>query len=376
MRLISAHGRNVMADSTFGDFSGETLQSRQAPWNVERILEQEKIRTVHFGIGAIGARTVRACLTNPEIEIVGAIDAHPAKTGRDLGEFAGVGHSIGIPIQYDADALLRDVYADVIVHCTGSSLTETYPQIMSIIAAEKSVVSTCEELSFPWARYPDIAMKIDRRAKESGVRVLGTGINPGFVMDTLPLVMLNAVHTLRSIKVERVVDLARRRIQLQRKAGVGLSPMGFKQGVADGAIGHVGLRESLTLIADTLFWRLEDITETIEPVLARDRVKTDVFSIDKGYAIGLKQTVSGTNNGQEVVRLDLEMSLGARDPRDSITIDGEPPMRVNIPGGIQGDDATAAVVANCVPAVARSRMTGLLSMRDLPMLPYYRPRSV
>jgi 4-hydroxy-tetrahydrodipicolinate reductase len=363
-----------MTESNFGDFSRETAQSKQAPWNVERFLEQDRIRVIHFGIGAIGARAVKACLTNPEIEIVGAIDAHPAKTGRDLGEVTGIGHSLGIPVQYDADTLLKDVYADVIVHSTGSSLTEIYPQLMAIISAEKNIVSTCEELSFPWSRYPDIALKIDRRAREAGVRVLGTGVNPGFVMDTLPMVMLNAVHTLRAIRVERVVDLRSRRIQLQRKAGVGLSAAGFKQGAADGAIGHVGLRESLNMIADTLFWRLEDITETIEPVLARGRVKTEVFSIDKGYAIGLRQSVRGTSGGQEVLRLDLEMSIGARDPHDSILIDGDPPLRLNIPGGIQGDDATAAIVANCVPAIARSRLTGLLTMRDLPMLPYYRRR--
>lgn len=363
-----------MADTNFGDFSGETMQGKQAPWNVERFLEHDRIRVVHFGIGAIGMRAVRACLSNPDIEVVGAIDAHPSKQGRDLGEVAGVGHSLGIPIQYDADALLKDVYADVIVHSTGSSLTEIYPQLMAIIAAEKSVVSTCEELSFPWARYPDIAAKIDRRAKDAGVRVLGTGVNPGFVMDTLPLVMLNAVHTLRAIKIERVVDLRTRRIQLQRKAGVGLSASGFKQGASDGAIGHVGLKDSLHMVADTLFWRLEDVVETIEPVLSRDRMKTEIFSIDKGYSIGLKQSARGVVNGQEVIRLDLEMSLGARDPHDSVTIDGDPPLRLTIPGGIQGDEATAALVANCVPAVARSRQTGLIAMRDLPMLPYYRSR--
>jgi 4-hydroxy-tetrahydrodipicolinate reductase len=362
-----------MADTNFGDFSGETMQGK-APWNVERFLEQDRIRVVHFGVGAIGARAVRACLSNPDIEVVGAIDAHPSKQGRDLGEVTGVGHSLGIPIQYDAEGLLRDVYADVIVHSTGSSLTEIYPQLMAIIAAEKSVVSTCEELFFPWARYPDIAAKIDRRAKDAGVRVLGTGVNPGFVMDTLPLVMLNAVHTLRAITIERVVDLKTRRIQLQRKAGVGLSAAGFKQGASDGAIGHVGLRESLHMIADTLFWRLEDVVETIEPVLSRDRLKTEIFSIDKGYAIGLKQTARGISNGQEVIRLDLEMSLGAKDPHDGVTIDGDPPLRLTIPGGIQGDEATAALVANCVPAVARSRHTGLIAMRDLPMLPYYRSR--
>lgn len=342
-------------------------------WNVEAYVQQERIRTIHFGIGAIGAEIVRTVLNSAEVEIAGAIDASPGKAGRDLGEAAGVGRTLGIPVHFEAGPLLKDVYADVVVHATGSSLTEVYPQLMACIEAEKSVVSTCEELSFPWARYPDIAERLDRRARETGVRVLGTGVNPGFVMDLLPLVLATACRDVKSVRVERVVDTARRRIQLQRKTGAGLSVKGFQQGASAGSIGHVGLRESVFMIADTMGWSLDDVSESIEPVTAKERMKTEYFSVERGYVIGLKQVARGVMAGREVVQLHLEMSIGAENPHDRIELHGTPPLQVVVPGGIAGDLATAAITANCLPAVARSRATGLLTMRDLPAVPYFRP---
>ncbi len=362
-------------EGAFGDFSEESA-GKAVPWNVERHLDQDKIRTIHYGIGAIGSEVVRAVLNNPNIEIVAAIDANPSKSGRDLGEAANIGHTLGIPVQYEVEPVLKDTFADVIVHSTGSSLTEVYPQLLDIVATEKSVISTCEELAFPWVRYPEISNKLDRRARESGVRVLGTGVNPGFVMDLLPLVMLTICQSVKAIRVERTIDVSQRRIQLQRKAGVGLSPQGFQRGATDGAIGHVGLRESVFMIADTLHWRLEDVIETLEPVVSKERKKTEFYSVEKGYSLGLRQSARGVMGGNEVIRLDLEMSLGAREPRDAIEIDATPPVRMLIPGGIQGDGATAAIVANCIPAIARSHQVGLLTMRDFPMLPYYQPRPV
>jgi len=128
------------------------------------------------------------------------------------------------------------------------------------------------------------------------------------------------------------------------------------------------------MIADTMGWRLEDVSETLEPVLARSRSNTEFFSVDKGYALGIKQSVAGSIGGRDVVKLELEMSVGAPDPHDGVEIDGTPPLKMRIDGGIQGDLATASILANCVPAIARSRMVGLLTMRDLPLLPYTRPR--
>ena len=347
---------------------------RDKPWNVEPYVTHDRTRIIHYGIGAIGAEVARLCLNRPEIEIVGAIDSHPSKAGLDLGEAINAGRTLGITVAYDAEPLLKDVYADVVVHTTGSSLTTVYPQLMSIVSAEKSVISTCEELAFPWVRYPDISRKLDRRARETGVRVLGTGVNPGFVMDFLPLVLAAACQQVRSIQVERVVDVGTRRMQLQRKVGVGLSVEGFQRGANEGSIGHVGLRESLFMIAETMGWRLDDVTETLEPLEAGRRYRSEFFSVDRGYVRGLRQSVRGVSAGREVVRLDMEMSLGATDPRDVIRIDGQPPVEVRMPGGLQGDQATAAIATNCIPAVSHSRAVGLISMRDMPATPYLRPR--
>lgn len=345
------------------------------PWNVEAYVQGEKIRTIHYGIGAMGAEVVRLAVNRPDIEIVGAIDTHPAKASRDLGEAAGVGRTLGITVSYEPEPILKDVYADLVVHSTGSSLTSVYPQIMSIVSAEKSVISSCEELAFPWVRYPEIARKLDRRARETGVRILGTGVNPGFVMDLLPLMLATACQQVKSIHASRIVDVASRRMQLQSKVGVGLTLQGFQRAAAEGGIGHVGLRESALMIADTLSWRLDDITETMEPVLAQEKRKTDYFSVERGDVAGVRQSARGLMGGREVVRLDLEMSLAAKDPHDAIEIDGKPPIKVIIPGGVPGDLATAAIMTNCIPAVARSRMVGLLSMRDMPLVPYVRPPS-
>jgi hypothetical protein len=347
---------------------------RDRPWNVEPYVTQERIRTIHYGVGAIGAEVVRLCLNRPEIEIVGAIDTHPSKVGLDLGEVAGAGRSLGISVAYEAEPLLKDVYADVVIHTTGSSLTSVYPQLLSITSSEKSIVSSCEELAFPWVRYPEISRKLDRRARETGVRVLGTGVNPGFVMDFLPLVLASACQQVRSIQVERVVDVASRRMQLQRKVGVGLSMEGFRHGANDGSIGHVGLRESLFMIADSIGWRLDDVAETLEPLVARERCRTEWFSVERGYVRGLRQSARGISAGREVVRLDWETSIAPKDPRDVIRIDAEPPVEVRMPGSLQGDRATAAIMTSCIPSVARSRAVGLLTMRDMPALPYLRPK--
>lgn len=353
---------------------GDDAPYGATPRNVEAYVQQDKIRTIHFGIGAIGAEIVRTVLNNPEIEIVAAVDTHPAKVGRDLGDAAGVGHQVGVTVSYETEPILRDVYADVVIHTTGSSLTDVYPQLMAIATAEKSVISSCEELSFPWTRYPEISHRLDRKARESGVRILGSGVNPGFVMDLLPLVLATASDSVKSVKVTRVVDVSTRRVQLQRKTGVGLSVKGFEQGAGGGSIGHVGLRESLLMVADTLGWNLDDVTETIAPVIAKDKMASEYFSVERGIVAGLTQSAVGTAAGKEVIRLDLEMSLSAKNPRDEIEIEGRPPIHVIIPNGIAGDVATASIMSNCIPAMARSRNVGLLTMRDLPLIPYYQPK--
>jgi 4-hydroxy-tetrahydrodipicolinate reductase len=335
---------------------------------------QEKFRTIHYGVGAIGVEVLKLALQRPDIQVVGTIDTHPHKAGRDIGEVLGLGRNLGITVSYDAEIFLRNTTADLVVHCTSSHLISVYPQLLQAISSEKNVISSCEELSFPWVGNTELAPRLDRRAKEAGVTILGVGVNPGFVMDVLPLVLTSVCQEVRSIRVTRVVDTATRRVQLQAKTGAGLSPAEFRFRVSDGAVGHVGLRESLFMIAETMGWHLDEVRETTEPVLASRRWETGAFVVDKGRVAGVQQTALGLMGGREVVKLNLEMSMGAEDPRDVIVIDGEPPINLKIGGGVQGDQATAAIMANLIPTVMHAR-PGLLTMRDVPLIPSWGARS-
>lgn len=311
---------------------------------------------------------MRLVLERPHIESVAAID--PAKAGRDLGEVVGIDRSLGTTVAYDPEPVLTGIDADIVLHTGEPSLTAAYPQIAQAVAAGKNVISDCAELVFPWFRYPDISQRLDRLARESGVAVLGTGASPGFVMDTLPLLLATACHQIRAVRVTRVEDVTPRALELRDTAGLGLSPEGFRQLLGGRSAGLPGLRESLLMIAHTLSWRLDDISETMEPILARHRLRTDYYLVDKGYVRGLRHTLSGVMAGRQVLRLELELSLGADNPRDEIVIDGKPPIKLSIAGGLQGDLSTAAIMINCIPAVVRKGVSGLLSMRDLPVAPY------
>src|SRR5205823_12633279 len=195
--------------------------------------------------------------------------------------------ALGVTVSGDADHALAAARPDVVAHCTGSFLSDVMPQLRGIVAARAAVVSTCEELSYPWTRQPDLAREIDDLARAMGVAVLGTGINPGFVMDLLPLVLSAVTDRVRAVRVTRVVDAAERRGPLQRKIGAGITPDEFERRAAGGRMGHVGLAESLSMVAAGLGWDLEACEDTLEPVLASVAVETPHTRVGPGQVAGI-----------------------------------------------------------------------------------------
>lgn len=304
----------------------------------------------HYGLGPIGLG-IAGLAVDRGYRVVAAIDIDPHKIGRDLGTLLER-PTLGVLVTADsAHALARR--PQVVFHSTQSRLAQVIPQIIRIVEAGAHVISTCEELSFPWRQHPTEARRIHEAAKAAGVTVVGLGVNPGFVMDLLPVALTAPCRVVRAISVTRVVDAGLRRLPLQRKVGVGLDRPTFEEGVAAGRLGHVGLLESIAMIADTLGWTLDAIDERIEPVLAGDEVR------------GLHQVAVGRRGGQPAVTLDLTMAVGAQDPRDVVTIDGEPPFTATIANGIHGDVATCALAVNAVPQVLAARQ-GLISVSQLP----------
>jgi 2,4-diaminopentanoate dehydrogenase len=327
---------------------------------------KKRIRAIQYGVGPIGASIARLMREKQAIEICGAIDSDPAKVGRDLGEIVGASDAPwGVKISADAKEVL-DQAADVVIHSTSSSLSKVMDQLLACLEAESCVVSTCEELAYPYRTHPELAAKLDAAAKDWGVALVGTGVNPGFVMDKLMVTLAAVSQRIEHAKALRIVDASKRRLPLQKKIGAGMTVEEFRAKVADGVIKHVGLPESVAMVADSLNLPVEEITETIEPMVATERVQTEYLTVEAGHAAGVHQIARGTGGGKELVYLELQMYVGAKNPADTVELKGHPNISLVIPGGSHGDIATASVVVNSIPVILDAP-AGLRTSRDLPI---------
>jgi 4-hydroxy-tetrahydrodipicolinate reductase len=305
--------------------------------------------------------------------IVGAVDVDPAKVGRDAGETAGLPRPLRVKVDPDARRALRKSRPDVVVLCTASSVRAVMPQIEGILKTKIPIVTTTEELCYPVKRNLPMARRIDALARKAKVAVLSTGVNPGFVMDALPITLTVACERIEKIEVNRVQDARSRRLPFQQKIGAGLSREQFAREVERGSIRHVGLAESISMIAAALGWQLDRISDTVNPKIAEATVASEFFAVDPGYVSGIIQDGVGYRHGTAVITMHMEAYLGAPDPYDEVRVSGIPNLTLRIPGGVPGDVATASIVVNSISKVL-SASPGLKTMRDLPVPSYYSGR--
>jgi 4-hydroxy-tetrahydrodipicolinate reductase len=332
----------------------------------------ELIQVILFGLGPIGASIGRVLANRTDIQIVGAIDVDPAKVGKDVGEVIGLDRALGSVVSADAPVTLRAKRPDVVVHATGSHLAQVAPQLRLILQAGASVISTCEELSFPFEAAPEIARELDRLAKARQVALLGTGINPGFAMDTLPIALTAVSQQVESIQVWRIQDAALRRLPLQKKVGAGLAVAEFRERVDVGTVRHVGLSESVHAIACAIGWKIGRLDDQIEPVLAEQETSSRDITVSPGNVLGVRQVTRGFVDEQPRITLELQIYLGAPSPHDHIVIEGTPRVDVMVNEGTHGDVATAAIVVNAIPSLLDGE-PGLRVMAELPVVHYRLP---
>jgi hypothetical protein len=304
---------------------GEFARRSARRWKITEKPVKKKIRAIQYGIGPIGASIAKLLREKDTVQIVGAIDNDPAKIGRDLGEVIGASDAPwGVKVSGDARGILEQS-ADIVMHTTSSSLPKVMDQLLACLDVGSCVVSTCEELSYPYRTYPELASKLDAAAKESGVALVGTGVNPGFVMDKMVITLAAVSQRIEHAKALRIVDAAKRRLPLQKKIGAGMAVEEFRAKVKEGVIKHVGLPESVAMI-------------------------------------------------KELIYLELQMYVGAKDPADTIELTGHPNISLIIPNGSHGDIATASVAVNSIPAILEAQ-SGLRTSRDLP-IGFFPPRSL
>ncbi|MFH1024389.1 MAG: dihydrodipicolinate reductase [Planctomycetota bacterium] len=327
------------------------------------------ISVVQIGLGPLGRKIAKFLAERPVFRIVGAVDTDPSLAGKTLGDLAEV-KRLAVPVRASLKEALTGGKPDAVILTTVSDMARIVPQLEAILEFNLPVVSTCEELSFPWKTSPDLAARVDAAARRAGVAVLGTGVNPGYLMDTLPVCLTAVCQKVEAVRVSRIQDASVRRIPFQRKIGAGMSLDAFEAKRRTGTLRHVGLTESMHLIAARMGWTLDRTEDVLTPVVTKTRIVTEAMTIEAGQAAGVQQIGRGFAGGVERITLTFRAAIGEPHPEDAVEIAGTPPIRSVIPGGVNGDIATCAITLNAIPRILEAT-PGLKTMIDVPIVSWF-----
>jgi hypothetical protein len=329
----------------------------------------QPIRVIQYGLGPIGSAVARHVVERAGLDLVGGVDIDPAKVGQDVGQAIGLDRPLGFGVAEKLEIALATSEADVALHTTNSYFDLFKPQIVELLGAGLDIVSTAEELSFPWLAHPEEAAEIDAVARQAGKTVLGTGVNPGFIMDVLPLGLTAICQRVDHVEVTRIINASTRRGPFQAKIGSGMTVSDFEARMAAGRMGHVGLPESIGMIFHTLGRELIRYESSVEPVIADRPIKTEYFEVQPGYVRGLRQVAHGYAPEGEFVHLTFVAALEAEAEGDTVKITGQPNLEVKLTG-TNGDIATVAIAVNGIRRAVEAP-PGLITMRDLPIVTHW-----
>ncbi len=329
------------------------------------------MRVLQWGLGAMGSGMARLMLEKSGLEIVAAVDARPDYVGKDLGEVLGVGKTLGVVVTDRPETVLDKDAVDIVVIATTSWVKEQMADLTRIITAGINCISIAEEMADAWAQNPQLADELDALALEHGVTVLGTGVNPGFVLDLLVVALTGGNHTVERIEASRVNDLSPYGPTVMRTQGVGTTPEAFRAGVADGSIvGHVGFPESIHMISDALGLGVDRIEQSREPIISHVRRETPHVIVEPGMVAGCAHIGVGYRGDTEVIKLihpqQIHPQLEAQETGDYIHIYGKPEIHMAIKPEIAGGIATMGIAVNMIPHVVAAT-PGLKRMIDLPV---------
>ncbi|MBL8859748.1 MAG: hypothetical protein JNL28_14675 [Planctomycetes bacterium] len=329
------------------------------------------LKILQIGLGPLGVRIATDLSERGLGRVVAAVDVAADIAGRKLSELVpGAGARVRVAADFKAVAWKS---IDCAIVASSSDLAKCAPTFKLLLEHGMTVVSTCEELSWPFLRHAKLARELDRLAKKHGGRLLGTGVNPGFLMDTFPVGATAIARSVDSIEVHRYQDASSRRIPFQKKIGVGLNEAEFKAQVKAGTLRHVGLGESLHFIADGVGMKITRWEEDIAPVFATRNMKSGVGPVHKGAICGVRQEARGFEGKQLKIELKFQASIGYEDPHDRVIVVGVPPIDLVWRGGVQGDIATSAITLNSIPALQASA-PGLHTMATIPLVGCAAPR--
>lgn len=335
-------------------------------------MRQENVKVIIWGLGAMGKGMAEMLLDKTGIEITGVV-GRGDKLGRSMFDFLDKANP------YDRDVLIgtpeeviTEQAADVVLLCTDSYTREAFDRIRFVLEKKINVISTAEEMAYPKAQEPELAKELDRIAKANGVSVLGTGINPGLIMDLLVVCLTGACVSVDSVEAKRINNLSPFGPVVMHEQGVGITPEEYEERSQAGKLaGHVGFAESVNMIADALGWQLsEKVTQSMSPILSNVLRQAPYATVLPGNMAGVDMRGQGKVDG--VVKINMihpqqvEPQLEGVETGDYIRIKGVPDINMAITPEVPGGIGTIAMCANMIPHIINAR-PGLRTMLDLPV---------
>lgn len=331
----------------------------------------DKIKVILWGIGNMGGGMAKMILEKEGFEIVGGIIRNPKKDGMDLGDYLEIGRKLNVKVSTDAKKVLEETKADVVLLSIDSFVEGVFEPIKLIVSNKMNVITIAEEMAYPYKVAPYMSKEMDRLAKENGVTILGTGVNPGFVLDTLIITLTAACRSVKKIRAARINDLSPFGKTVMVEQGVGTTPEQFMKGIEDGSIyGHVGFEESIPMIADALGIEIDEVKQTREPIISKVHRETKDVVVEPGMVAGCRHCGYGLKNGEPVIILEhpqqIHPELENIETGDYIWIEGDPNINLCIKPETPGGIGTIATAVNMIPHVINAE-PGLVTMKDLPI---------
>ncbi len=329
------------------------------------------IRVLILGTGQMGSGISRLLLEKQGVKLVAAYGRRRERAGMDLGLATGLGYSLDIPVSADLSTVIEQTQPHVAIQATCSRFEDAEEEITTLVRQGVNVISIAEEMAYPAAKHPLQAEELRQLAVCHGVAVLGTGINPGFVLDLLVITLTGVCAEVHSITARRVNDLSPYGPSVLKCQGVGLTADAFQRGLEDGSVlGHFGFDESMHMIAAKLGWEIERIEQKREPIISKVRRETAFVTVEAGQVAGCLHTATTYRQGQPVIRLihpqQVHPWLEGVETGDMIDIRGTPNVHLAGSPEIPGGQGTAALAVNMIPR-ALNAAPGLYCMADLPV---------
>ncbi len=330
----------------------------------------ENIKIAIWGFGAMGAGMAKMLNKKTGVDIVGVCDLHPDRVGKSVAEVLGVDKWQDVIIKSDIEEVLAEK-ADLCLLATDSFTRGAFDKMKLIMEKGINVITTAEEMAYPQAQEPELAKKLDEIAKDNGVTVLGTGINPGMIMDLLVVCLTGCMETVEHVEAKRVNSLSPFGETVMEEQGVGITEDEFNKRVAEDKLaGHVGFSESVNMIADAIGWKVDKFEQQMKPILTTVDRKSPYGFAAAGNLAGINMTGQGHVDGEVKINMihpqQIEPEMEGTYTGDYITLQGNPPVNMAITPEVDGGIGTIAMCVNMIPHVINAK-AGLKTMIDLPV---------